>query len=251
MPPSSAAEQKLDVAMLVYSGMVLLDMVGPQTILQILGSNIHLVSETKSTVSTDVGVSITPTTTFAECPKNLDVLFVPGGLVGTIAMMGDEPTIAFLADRGARAQYVTSVCTGSLVLGAAGLLRGYRATSHWGVAQLLTMFDAIPQHERVVHDRNRLTGAGVTAGIDFGLTLAALLRGVDAAKHVQLTIEYSPQPPFKAGTPQEVGPAVLARERQSRSSVDSDARKAAEAAAARLAGPLSAINPAEPTARIR
>jgi cyclohexyl-isocyanide hydratase len=214
--------------------MVLLDLVGPQTILNILGSDIHLVAATKDPVSTDVGIPITPTATFAECPLNLDVLFVPGGLMGSIASMRDEATLTFLTDRGSRAKYVTSACTGGLVLGAAGLLRGYRATAHWGVVDLLPILGAIPVHERVVHDRNRLTGGGVTAGLDFGLTLAALLRGVPAAEHAQLIIEYSPHPPFHAGTPSEISPARLAFERRARVYMDADARAAAEAAAKRL-----------------
>jgi cyclohexyl-isocyanide hydratase len=234
MPPAPPTGPKLNVAMLVYPGMILLDLVGPQTILNILGSNIHLVAPTKDPVSTDVGIPVTPTTTFAECPANLDVLFVPGGLMGSIASMRDDATLTFLADRGSRAKYVTSVCTGGLVLGAAGLLRGYRATAHWGVVDLLPILGAIPFHERVVHDRNRLTGGGVTAGLDFGLTLAALLRGVPAAEHVQLIIEYSPHPPFHAGTPSEISPSQLASERRARVYMDDDARAAAMAAAKRL-----------------
>ena len=237
MPLGAAPSPKLNVAMLVYPGMVLLDLAGPQTILTILGSTIHLVAATNDPVSTDVGIVVTPTSTFDECPHDLDVLFVPGGLMGTIASMGDRATLAFLADRGSRARYVTSVCTGGLILGAAGLLRGYRATAHWGVADLLPMMGAVHENRRVVRDRNRLTGAGVTAGLDFGLALAALLRGEDAAKHVQLIIEYAPEPPFHAGTPQSAGPVMLARERRSRVYMDSDARKAAVAAAARLGLP--------------
>lgn len=234
MPPRPAPGLKLKAAMLVYPRMVLLDLVGPQTILKILGSDVHLVARTRAPVSTDVEIDVTPTATFAECPTDLDILFVPGGLMGSIAAMGDEATLQFLADRGATAKYVTSVCTGGLVLGAAGLLRGYRATAHWGVAGLLPLMGAIPDAGRVVHDRNRLTGGGVTAGLDFGLTLAALLRGEEAAKRVQLVIEYSPQPPFKAGTPDEVGPEKLAEARRGRVWMDGEARKAAEAAAVRL-----------------
>ena len=234
MPGRPDAGPKLQVAMLVYPRMVLLDLVGPQTILKILGSDLHLVGKTRAPVSTDVEIDVTPTTTFTDCPADLDVLFVPGGLMGSIAAMQDEATLRFLADRGATAKYVTSVCTGGLVLGAASLLRGYRATAHWGVADLLPLMGATVVHERVVQDRNRLTGGGVTAGLDFGLTLAALLRGEEAAKHVQLIIEYSPQPPFHAGTPDEIGPDKLAEARRGRVWMDGEARKAAEAAAIRL-----------------
>lgn len=234
MPPDPSRGPNLKVGMLVYPRMILLDLVGPQTILKVLGSDIYLVAKTKAPVSTDVAIDVTPTVTFADCPEELDVLFVPGGLMGSIACMGDQPTLDFLADRGAKARYVTSVCTGGLVLGAAGLLRGYRATAHWGVADLLPLMGAIRDTGRVVHDRNRLTGGGTTAGLDFGLTLASLLRGEEAAKRVQLVLEYSPQPPFKAGTPDEVGPEALAKARSRRVWMDSEARKAAEAAAVRL-----------------
>lgn len=234
MPRRADAGPPITVAMLVYPRMVLLDLVGPQTILNVLGADIHLVGETMVPVSTDVGVPVTPTTTLAGCPRDLDVLFVPGGLMGSIACMGNEALLEFLADRGARARYVTSVCTGGLVLGAAGLLRGYRATAHWGVADLLPIMGAVRSHERVVHDRNRLTGGGVTAGLDFGLTLAALLRDQAAAERVQLILEYAPQPPFHAGTPEEVGPERLAQARSQRTWMDATARDAATKAARRL-----------------
>ena len=154
--------------------------------------------------------------------------------MGSIACMGRQPVLDFLADRAERARYVTSVCTGGLVLGAAGLLRGYRATAHWGVADLLPLMGAIRAHERVVQDRNRLTGGGVTGGLDFGLTLAALLRGQAEAERVQLVLEYAPQPPFRAGTPDEVGPERLAQARAGRVWMDGKAREAALAAGRRL-----------------
>jgi cyclohexyl-isocyanide hydratase len=220
--------------MLVYPRMIMIDLACPQTILTILGSDIHLVGKSLQPVTTDIGINVTPTTTFADCPADLDVLFVPGGLMGSIAAMKDQATLDFLVARAPTAKYVTSVCTGGLVLGAAGLLRGYRATAHWGVADLLPLMGATQVHERVVQDRNRVTGAGATAGLDFGLTLAALLRGEEEAKRVQLILEYSPQPPFKAGTPDEVGPEKLAEARKSRVWMDGQARQAAEAAASRL-----------------
>ncbi len=229
-----SAAPKLKVAMLVYNRMILLDLVGPQTVLNILGSDISLVAQTRMPVSTDVGIDVTPTATFADCPDDLDVLFVPGGIMGTIFAMGDEPTLQFLADRGAKAKFVTSVCTGGLIIAAAGLLRGYKATAHWGVAGLLPLMGAEWVNQRVVQDRNRLTGGGTTAGLDFGLTLAATLRGEEAAKRIQLIIEYSPQPPFYAGTPDEIGPEKLAEARRGRVWMDGEARKAAEAAGVRL-----------------
>ncbi len=190
------------IAMLMYPQMTALDLVGPFQIFATLGNvKVHLVSRTRGLVTSDAGMSIQPTTTFGECPDNLTALFVPGGSQGTLAQMRDGETLDFLAHKGKTAKYVTSVCTGSLVLGAAGLLRGYRATSHWGLRDLLALFGAAPVNERVVEDRNRITGAGVTAGIDFGLHLAALLRSEKMAQAEQLFFEYDPQPPFHAGTP--------------------------------------------------
>lgn len=234
MPRRPDAGPPIKVAMLVYPRMIMMDLVNPQTILKILGAEIHLVGETKVPMSTDIDVPVMPTTTFAECPQELDVLFVPGGLMGSIACMSNLPLLKFLADRGRTARYVTSVCTGGLVLAAAGLLRGYRATAHWGVADLLPLMGAIRSHDRVVQDRNRLTGAGATAGLDFGLTLAALLRDQRTAERIQLILEYAPQPPFHAGTPEEVGPERLNLARSQRTWMDGRAHEAALAAARRL-----------------
>ncbi|WP_235302843.1 DJ-1/PfpI family protein [Sphingopyxis sp. MWB1] len=197
------------IAMLVHPKMVLQDLVGPLTVFNMMRADIHLVWKTLDPVATDVGIAVTPTTRLADCPADLDILFVPGGLDGSVAVMADAEVLAFLADRGARARYVTSDCTGSLVLGATGLLRGYRATSHWTVRDELALLGAIPSADRVVVDRNRLTGGGVTAGIDFGLTLAALIRGEEAAQRIQLVIEYAPAPPFHAGTPETAPPAIV------------------------------------------
>src|SRR5262249_23333494 len=141
--------------------------------------------------------------TFKECPDEVALLFVPGGTTGTLTMMGDAEVLAFLKARGAKAGYVTSVCTGSLVLGAAGLLRGYKATSHWVARDLLADLGAEPGDARVVWDRNRVTGAGVTAGIDFGLAVAAKLTDEKYAKALQLLAEYDPQPPFRSGSPKQ------------------------------------------------
>jgi cyclohexyl-isocyanide hydratase len=224
----------LKVAMLVYPGMIALDLIAPQTILQILNSDIHLVGETRDPVMTDVSLPVTPTCTVAECPRDLDVLFVPGGLMGSVACMKKPVILDFLADRGERARFVTSVCTGGLVLAAAGLLRGYRATAHWGVVDLLPLMGAIKADARVVHDRNRVTGAGATAGLDFGLALAALLRGQEAAERAQLILEYEPEPPFHKGTPALVGPERMTQVRAGRVWMDGQAREAALAAARRL-----------------
>jgi cyclohexyl-isocyanide hydratase len=224
MPPATdpssrgspaAAESSLQIGMLLYPGMYALDLVGPHAILANLpNAETHLLWKTIEPVPTHHRMSLVPTTTLAGCPKQLDVLFVPGGTPGTIAMMQDHEVLDFLADRGDSARYVTSVCTGSLILGAAGLLRGYKATSHWHKRDLLPLFGAMPEQKRVVEDRNRITGGGVTSGIDFGLLLASRLRGGDSARLQQLLNEYDPQPPFEAGTPDQAGPALTAQANQ-------------------------------------
>lgn len=190
------------IALLVYPQFTALDMVGPHYMLScLMGANVHVVAKTKDPVRSDAGLVFLPGASFDDCPADLDILFVPGGATGTLAAMQDAQTIAFLEDRGARAKYVTSVCTGSLILGAAGLLQGYRATSHWLTLPALAHFGAIATPGRVVRDRNRITGAGVTSGLDFGLSLLALLRDPDYAQTVQLLAEYDPQPPYHSGSP--------------------------------------------------
>lgn len=188
------------IAQLIYPNMTALDLVGPHYMFSLLmGAKVHLVAKTSAPVTSDLGLTIMPTTTFAHCPQDLTVLFVPGGTDALVAA-ADPQTRAFIADRGARAKYVTSVCTGSLILAAAGLLRGYRATSHWATRDLLADFGAIPTDQRVVQDRNRITGAGVTSGLDFGLTMVSRLRDPFYARCAQLLAEYDPHPPFKSGS---------------------------------------------------
>jgi|SRR5208283_311198 len=196
------AKSRLQIGMLLYPGLSALDLVGPHPFFaELSNSEVHLLWKNKDPVVSSLGYSIVPTTSIRECPRDLDVVFVPGGTSGTFAMMDDDEILSFLAERSSRARYVTSVCTGSLILGAAGLLKGYRATSHWRFRDLLPMFGATPVEERVVTDRNRITGGGVTAGIDFGLVIASRLRGRHAAEVLQLYNEYDPHPPFAAGTP--------------------------------------------------
>ena len=142
-----------------------------------------------------------------NCPP-LDVLFVPGGF-GQAALMSDEAILSFLRAQGAKAKYVTSVCTGSLLLGAAGLLEGYEATTHWAYVDLLPMFGARHRKSRVVRDRNRFTAGGVTAGIDFGLVMAAEIAGEGVARRIQLGLEYDPAPPFTGGPPDSADPALV------------------------------------------
>ncbi len=198
------------IGMLMYPGMTPLDLVGPHAFLSgLMNVEVHLLWKSKEPVlAARSNLSFNPTTTLEQCPRNLDVLFVPGGTPGTNALLQDDVVLDFLADRGSRARYVTSVCTGSLILGAAGLLKGFRVTSHWATRDLLPVFGAIPVEQRVVEDRNRVTGAGVTSGIDFGLLLAARMRDVRFAKMLQLANEYDPQPPFQAGTPAQAGPEL-------------------------------------------
>lgn len=198
------------VAMLMYPGMTVMDLIGPQSMLaSMMGAKVMLVAKTLEPVTSDAGVTITPHATFDTCPRDLTVLFTPGGTDGTIAAARDPVTLAFLRDRGARATYVTSVCSGSLILGAAGLLKGYRATSHWSCRDALAGFGAIPTDARVVRDRNRVTGAGVTSGLDFGLAMVAEMRGRTYAECTQLMSEYDPHPPFDAGSLKTAPPETV------------------------------------------
>jgi putative intracellular protease/amidase len=205
-----SSKKTYQVAMLVYPGMTALDLIGPQyAFASIMGAEVSLVAKTTAPVRTDTGVTLVPDRTFQQCPAQLDILFIPGGSRGTVAAMNDPETVAFVKDRGSRATWVTSVCTGSLILGAAGLLQGRRATSHWLVRDnILPLLGAQPINQRVVIDGNRMTGAGVSAGLDLGLTLVAKIKGEDYARAVQLMEEYDPQPPFHAGSPQTAGPAI-------------------------------------------
>ena len=193
------------IGFLLFPDVTQLDLMGPAQILsRVPSARIHLVWKAIEPVMTDVGFSINPTTTFAECPQ-LDVLCVPGG-VGVVPLINDAATLAFLQAQAAQARYVTSVCTGSIVLGAAGLLTGYEAACHWSWLHLLPRLGAKPKAQRVVRDRNRISGGGVTSGIDFGLTLAAELAGEEAARLIQLGVEYDPKPPFDSGSPAAAGP---------------------------------------------
>ncbi|RDJ20450.1 DJ-1/PfpI family protein [Bosea caraganae] len=190
----------MHVVMLLYPRLTQLDLTGPFEVLaRFRELELHLVWKTMEPVRDASGLQILPTASFETCAA-ADILFVPGG-PGQVALMEDAETLAFLRRQAASARYVTSVCTGSLVLGAAGLLSGYRATCHWLSLPQLALFGAEPVAERVVSDRNRVTGAGVTSGIDFGLSLAAQLFGEERARKVQLQMEYDPQPPFPGGSP--------------------------------------------------
>lgn len=207
MPASWTGTEQ--IGMLMYPGMTALDFVGPQHMLAgLVGAKVHHVAKTMSAVVSDTQLAFMPTVTLDEAPRDLDILFVPGGGDGTLAAMRDAHILAFLADRGCRAKWVSSVCTGSLLLGAAGLLKGYQATTHWATHTLLTEVGATPVHARVVRDRNRITGAGVSAGLDLGLTMVGMLRDPAYAQTMQLLAEYAPDPPYSAGTPLSAPPEV-------------------------------------------
>jgi cyclohexyl-isocyanide hydratase len=200
----------LHFGFLVFPNVQQLDLAGPYEVFaSVPDATVHLVSKDRAAVISATGLPLTPTTTFGECPV-LDVLCVPGG-VGVNALLEDAEALAFVRAQAARVRYLTSVCTGSLVLGAAGLLNGRRATTHWFSHDFLARFGAVPVHARVVRDGNLITAGGVTAGIDFALTVVAELAGREQAETIQLTLEYAPEPPFRAGTPDEAPPAVLAQ----------------------------------------
>lgn len=209
MPPGWMGSEQ--VAIVLYPQFTALDIVGPHHMFaSLMGAKVHLVAKSLDPVASDTGLSLVPTATFETCPAEIDILCVGGGSTGTLAAMEDPALIAFLKDRGARAKWVTSVCTGSLVLGAAGLLKGYRATSHWATHDLLDRFGAIPTEGRIVTDRNRVTGGGVTAGIDMGLAIVGMLRDRTYAEGVQLMAEYDPQPPYDSGSLAKATPEVRA-----------------------------------------
>ena len=223
----------LSVGMVLFPGLTQLDLTGAYEVLaRMPNTRVSLVASTLDPVRSEWGLTIVPDATFADAPP-LDVLCVPGGW-GVNARLDDDELLDFLRARGDHARYITSVCSGSLLLGAAGLLRGYRATTHWLSLDLLPLLGAESVRQRVVRDRNRITGAGVTAGIDFGLALAAELFGPAAAQRIQLAIEYAPAPPFESGDP-ESAPDDIGRALR-RDSHDALHRRRAlvEAAARRL-----------------
>jgi cyclohexyl-isocyanide hydratase len=204
----SAMAARRRIGMLIFPRMTQLDMTGPYEVLARLPDTVvDLVARSFDPVKTDRGMRIVPTVTYAGCPP-LDVVMVPGG-PGQQDLMEDAEALDFLRKQAATAKYITSVCTGSLVLAAAGLLKGKRATCHWAAVEHLKLLGAIPVREKVVVDGNIVTGAGVTSGIDFALALAAILEGEQVAREIQLGIEYDPAPPFDSGSPRTAAPAIL------------------------------------------
>jgi cyclohexyl-isocyanide hydratase len=223
----------MQVVMLLYPLMTQLDLTGPYEVLARFEElNLHLVWKTLDPVNDVNGLQILPTDTLAGSPQ-ADILFVPGG-PGQISLMEDKEVLSFLRRQASGARYVTSVCTGSLVLAAAGLLTGYRATCHWLSLDQLAYFGSVPVSERVVIDRDRVTGAGVTSGIDFALTLAARLFGEERAKRAQLAMEYDPRPPFVGGTPASAGLQLVEGLRAANAAFQKEREAVARRAAAAL-----------------
>ncbi len=215
------------IGMLIFPRLTQLDMTGPYEVLaRVPNTKVHLVAHSMAPVTTDRGMQIVPTITLADCPQ-LDLVMVPGG-PGQQDLMEDETVLEFLRKQAAGAKYVTSVCTGSLVLGAAGLLKGKRATSHWAALEHLKPLGAIPVSEKVVMDGNIITGAGVTSGIDFALAVAAMLEGEEVARQIQLQIEYDPAPPFNSGSPKTASAELLALVKNRLAKLNEERRTVAE-----------------------
>ncbi len=202
-------QTKYHIGLVIFPGMTQLDMTGPHQVFSMMpDTRVLLLWKTLEPVTSSEGMTILPTATFNDCPI-LDVLCVPGGAIGQVEMMQDAEVLDFLRQQGKTAKYITSVCTGSLILAAAGLLQGYRAACHWAFRDQLAMLGIEVGTERVVVDRDRITGGGVTAGIDFGLVLAGKLCGEETAKMIQLLLEYNPAPPFNAGSPESAGDILV------------------------------------------
>src|ERR1700682_1623985 len=226
--------EPLQIGLVVFPRVTQLDMTGPlQVFSSVPGAKVHLIWNRIEPVASDTPLVLTPTVSFADCPQ-LDVICVPGG-IGTDDMVNDEEMLDFLRAQAVAAKHCTSVCTGSLVLGAAGLLQGYRATTHWTAMEFLASFGATPTKVRVCVDRNRVTGGGVTAGIDFALTLVSIMLDQKTAEAIQLRLEYNPAPPFNAGSPDTAPPEILALMKQKIAPAQLRRGEAIQRAAARLA----------------
>ena len=223
---------RFHIGLLIFPAITQLDMTGPyEVFIKFPDAEVHLIWKTRDPVTAGGGMQIMPTTTFADCPQ-LDLICVPGG-AGMNPLLNDTETLDFIRRQARGARYVTSVCTGALVLGAAGLLQGRRAATHWMSREMLRAFGATPVAERVVIDGNVITGGGVTAGIDFALTVVAELFGAEVAQAIQLSIEYDPAPPFGAGRPEKAPPRVLGLVRERIAKMYPERKAAMEAALAR------------------
>lgn len=222
------------VVFALYPRLTQLDFTGPFEVLSRLpGAEVHVASRDGGIVRSDTKLEFSSLERLADIPR-CDLICVPGG-PGTEEASQDEAFLAEIRRLAAGARYVTSVCTGSLILGAAGLLKGRRAACHWAWRDLLPLFGAIPDAGRVVRDGNVMTGGGVTAGIDFALTVAADAFGADLAKSIQLAIEYDPAPPFNAGSPEGAGEAMVAKARAAAAGRQAEREAAVAEAARRLA----------------
>ena len=231
------ASQRL-IGILIFPRLTQLDMTGPYEVLARLpNTTVHLVAHSLEPVKTDRGMMIVPSVTYSNCPQ-LDVVMVPGG-PGQQDLMEDLGVLEFLQRQAGRAKYVTSVCTGSLVLGAAGLLKGKRATCHWAAIEHLAPLGAIAAHERVVVDGNIVTGAGVASGIDFALALVAILEGEAVAREIQLQIEYDPAPPFNSGSPRTASSETVEAVRRRFAPLNEQRRDVARRVGQKLGGPKS------------
>jgi cyclohexyl-isocyanide hydratase len=227
------------IGMLIFPRLTQLDLTGPYEVLARLpDTTVDLIAHTLDPVKTDRGMMIVPSKTYADCPP-LDVVMVPGG-PGQQDLMEDAVALEFLRRQARGAKFVTSVCTGSLVLGAAGLLKGKRATCHWAAIEHLAALGAIPVNERVVVDGTVVTGAGVAAGIDFALALAEILAGEQVAREIQLQIEYDPDPPFNSGSPRTAAPETLAAVRARLAPLNEQRRTVARRVGRNLGVPLPA-----------
>lgn len=207
----------------IFPDLTQLDLAGPlQVLARLPDSTTFIVAKSISPVPSDCGLSLLPTHTFANCPA-LDLICIPGGVRGVIGAIGDRETIDFVRRQASTAKYVTSVCTGAFVLGVAGLLKGRRATTHWAYTELLPLVGATYEKARIVQDGNLFTAGGVTAGVDFGLSIAAEIAGDTVARTIQLGIEYDPAPPFDSGhpdrAPEAIKAALVNRYQQARSSL--------------------------------
>jgi cyclohexyl-isocyanide hydratase len=226
----------MKVLTLIYPGLTLQDALGPlQTWMVLPDFEVQLVWKEKGPLISDCGVPVVATHDFASSFTDPDILLVGGGGKPAFDLLEDEETLAFVADRGARAKWITSVCTGSLILGAAGLLQGYRSACHWYARDKLALFGAIPSPERVVIDRNRASGGGVTAGIDFGLQMISVFAGEQLGRAAELLFEYAPAPPYGCGRPESASPETLAMAKSilSRDMPESAIARAAERLKAR------------------
>ena len=229
------SDQEPVIVFALFSGITQLDFTGPHEVFSALpGATVIMASVAGGTIEATGGMTFAGLRRLADIPE-CDVVCVPGGRGTTDNAIGDEAFLNELRRLAATARFVTSVCTGALLLGAAGLLRGKRAATHWAWRELLVPFGAIPDAARVVRDGNVITGGGVTAGIDFALSVAAELSGPEIAQAIQLQIEYAPEPPFDAGVPETAPPAILSRVRERMAAMAAKRRGAVKAAAARLA----------------